>query len=287
MTIVQAVQDHDYCAAIGRTEQIKGQILTGPVSWLAATLDLDAPVSGQALPAGWHWLFFNPFKKRSELGVDGHPKRGGFLPDVALPRRMWAGGRLTYCAPLSIGAQAEKHSEILKVTTKSGRAGQLVFVTVLHKILADGKVCIQEEQDIVYREAPAADAPKPQPAPAPEGAEWSEVFAPDPVTLFRYSALTSNGHRIHYDKPYATQEEGYPNLVVHGPLIATLLQGFAGKCHSGATLETFDFRGMAPLFVDRPFHLEAKSGAEKGTLDVWARGPDGELAMSASARFKV
>lgn len=287
MTIAQAVQDHDYSAAIGRTEQIKGQILTGPVSSLAATLDLDAPASGQPLPAGWHWLFFNPFKKRSELGVDGHPKRGGFLPDVALPRRMWAGGRLTYCAPLSIGAQAEKHSEILKVASKSGRAGQLVFVTVLHKILADGKVCIQEEQDIVYREAPAADAPKPQPAPAPEGAEWSEVFAPDPVALFRYSALTSNGHRIHYDKPYATQEEGYPNLVVHGPLIATLLQGFAGKCHSGATLETFDFRGMAPLFVDRPFHLEAKSGAEKGTLDVWARGPDGELAMSASARFKV
>ncbi|KMK65309.1 acyl-CoA dehydrogenase [Puniceibacterium sp. IMCC21224] len=286
MTIAQAVKEHDYSAAIGRQDQLEDQISTGPVSSLAATLDLDAPGEGQPLPGGWHWLFFNPFKKRSELGVDGHPKRGGFLPDVALPRRMWAGGRLRHLAVLPIGEKAEKHSEILKIASKSGRAGQLVFVTVLHKILLDGKICIEEEQDIVYREAPSPGAPKPLAAPAPEGAKWSEEFTPDPVALFRYSSLTSNSHRIHYDKPYATGEEGYPNLVVHGPLIATLLQGFAAKCRPNETVETFDFRGMAPLFVDRSFHLEAKPGKDGATLDLWARGPDGALAMSAVASFK-
>lgn len=287
MTSTETIPEDNYADAIGRTEKIVRQIQYERVASLAATLDLDDSEADRPLPPGWHWLFFNPFRKRNELGQDGHPKRGGFLPDVTLPRRMWAGGRLRYHAALPVGVMAEKHSEILDVTSKSGRAGQLVFVTVRHKILFQGQLCIEEEQDIVYREAPSTDAPKPQLAPAPQGAEWSEQFVPDPVVLFRYSALTSNGHRIHYDQPYATQEEGYPNLVVHGPLIATLLQGFAARCRPLQTLASFDFRGMAPLFVNRPFHLEAKPGDDNATLDLWARGPDGELAMKASAGFKA
>jgi 3-methylfumaryl-CoA hydratase len=276
----------DHSSAIGRTERRVETILPDRVAALAATLDVaEAPAEGQPLPAGWHWLFFNPFRRRSELGPDGHPRRGGFLPDVALPRRMWAGGRLAFHAPLPVGALAERRSEILDVAAKSGRAGRLVFVTLRHRISVGATLCLEEEQDIVYREAPAAGAPKPAPAPAPEGAEWSEAVTPDPVLLFRYSALTANGHRIHYDQRYATVVEGYPGLVVHGPLTATLLQGFAVRCRPGAALARFAFRGLAPLFVDRPFRLEAAPGETAEALVLWARGPEGELAMQAEAAF--
>ncbi|MCE7029642.1 FAS1-like dehydratase domain-containing protein [Jiella avicenniae] len=288
MNTLAAMSEDDGSEAIGRTESRVEAIPAERVAALAATLDIaSAPMAGEPLPPGWHWLFFNPFVRRSEIGVDGHPKRGGFLPDVGLPRRMWAGGRLTYHAELPVGATAEKESTILDVVPKSGRGGRLVFVTVRHRISAGGTLCVEEEQDIVYREAPATDAPKPVPAAAPEGAEWSEEVVPDPVLLFRYSALTSNGHRIHYDQPYATGEEGYPGLVVHGPLIATLLQGFAQRCRPDAALAQFSFRGMAPLFVDRPFHLEASAGDTPETLALWARGPDGELAMKADATFRT
>jgi 3-methylfumaryl-CoA hydratase len=278
--------DTDLAGAIGRVERRSESILPDRVAALAATLDLEAaPAEGEPLPAGWHWLFFNPFVRRRDLGPDGHPKRGGFLPDVALPRRMWAGGRLTFHAPLPVGAEAERRSEILDVAAKSGRAGALVFVTVGHRISVGGALCVEEEQDIVYREAPAADAPRPAPAPAPDGARWSEAVVPDPVLLYRYSALTANGHRIHYDHPYATEAEGYPGLVVHGPLIATLLLGLAVRCRPDAALARFAFRGTAPLIVGRPFRLEAAPGKEAEALALWARGPEGELAMKADAVF--
>ena len=254
------------------------------VDALAATLDLDpVTASGVTLPAGWHWMFFNPFVRRSELGTDGHPKRGGFLPDVALPRRMWAGGRLTYRHPLPIGVVATRESTILDVTSKDGRSGRLVFVTVGHRIMHDGTVCIEEQQDIVYRDAAAPGAPAPTPKPAPDDAAWSRTMEPDPVLLFRYSALTSNGHRIHYDRPYATGEEGYPELVVHGPLIATLLQGLAAQAYPDRTMATFAFRGMSPLFCGAPFAVEAR--AEGDGLALWAKGPGGGLAMQADATF--
>ncbi|APZ55405.1 FAS1-like dehydratase domain-containing protein [Salipiger abyssi] len=272
----------DYSDAVGRTERHVQTISADRAAGLAATLDMDhAPADGDPLPPGWHWLYFNPFVQRRNIGPDGHPKRGGFLPAVTLPRRMWAGGRLTYHAPLTIGREAEKVSEIIGVKAKSGRAGQLVFVTVKHSLSQDGTLCVEEEQDIVYREAPAPGAPKPVPAPAPEGATRSEEITPDPVFLFRYSALTSNGHRIHYDRTYAREEEDYRDLVVHGPLTATLLQGFATAAGAGR-LTRFEFRGMAPLFGDRPFTLEAGEEAD-GVMPIWAKGPDGELAMQASA----
>ncbi len=272
-----------YSEAIGRTESRDELIAADRATALAATLDYEtAPAEGAALPPGWHWLYFNPFVRRSQIGHDGHPKRGGFLPAVKLPRRMWAGGRLTYHDSLTVGKSATRDSEILNVVSKSGRAGELVFVTVRHRLSQNGALCIEEEQDIVYREAPAPGAKKSDPAPAPEPAARSETVAPDPVLLFRYSALTSNGHRIHYDRAYAQQEEDYRDLVVHGPLTATLLQGFASAV--GRRLARFEFRGMAPLFVDRPFSLQC-GDVEDGALSLWARGPEGELAMQAKAAF--
>ncbi|HYD64466.1 FAS1-like dehydratase domain-containing protein [Azospirillum sp.] len=286
MTTASPPAADDPGAAIGRTERRSGRIDPERAAALAATLDLDAiPGDGRALPPGWHWLYFNPFVRRGEIGADGHPRRGGFLPDVGLPRRMWAGGRLTYHAPPPLGAEAEKRSEITDVSAKSGKGGRLVFVTVRHEIHAAGTLCVEEEQDIVYREAAVPGTPPPPSTPAPEGAEWSEEVVPDPVLLFRYSALTSNGHRIHYDRPYARDEEHYPDLVVHGPLTATLLQGLAARCRPEARLHRFSFRGVAPLFVSAPFRIEAKAGEAPDALDLWARGPDGGLAMRAEARF--
>jgi 3-methylfumaryl-CoA hydratase len=276
---------NDFSDAVGRTENRLAAIDPERVEALAATLDLvTAPKVGEALPPAWHWIFFNPFVRRSEVGADGHPKRGGFLPDVGLPRRMWAGGRLRYLAPLRVGSPAERVSEILSVAPKSGKAGRLLFVTVRHRISQDGRLVIEEEQDIVYREAPQPGAPAPVPPPAPEGAIISQVISPDPVLLFRFSALTSNGHRIHYDAPYARDEEGYPGLVVHGPLISTLLQGLAGRVRPGKRLSRFDFRAVSPLFVDSPFMIEAAEA--EGGLRLWAKNAVGALAMTAEAEFE-
>jgi 3-methylfumaryl-CoA hydratase len=196
---------------------------------------------------------------------------------------MWAGGRLTYHKPLSIGREAARESTIKKVEAKSGRAGNLVFVTVSHAFDCGDGPCITEEQDIVYREAAAPGTAPPAPSPAPTDAAWSEDVTPDTVLLFRYSALTSNSHRIHYDQAYARAEENYPDLVVHGPLTATLLQAFAAG-HAGKPLRAFEFRGMSPLFVSSPFKLEGKQAAGGG-LDLWASGPNAALAMRASAQF--
>jgi 3-methylfumaryl-CoA hydratase len=271
---------------VGRKESVREEIAPDRVAALAAALDVETDVgAGRALPPGWHWLFFNRFVARKALGSDGHPKRGGFLPPISLPRRMWAGGRLTYGKMLTIGAEAVRESTIRKVEAKSGRAGQLVFVTVAHAISCNGELRVSEEQDIVYREVAAPGAPAPAPTPAPRGATWSEEVRPDTVLLFRYSALTSNGHRIHYDQQYAKAEENYPDLVVHGPLTATLLQGFAAS-RAQRPLRSFEFRGVAPLFVDASFNLEGRAAeGDPDALDVWASSPTGGLAMKATARF--
>jgi 3-methylfumaryl-CoA hydratase len=276
--------EENWSSWIGKTEEVIEEVSTDRVGALAATLDIEpAPTKGAPLPAGWHWLFFNPVEPRRNLGLDGHPKRGGFLPPVSLPRRMWAGGSVEYLAPLEIGQIATRRSEILRVENKFGKRGQLVFVTVRHVVSCTGAVRLIEEQNLVYREATAGTSPKLDAAPTE--AEFRSDFRPDPVLLFRYSALTFNGHRIHYDQPYAQQEEHYRDLVVHGPLTATLLQGFASfVCRPGRALAHFEFRGVSPLFVDRPFWLEANS-EDADRLVMWARGPDGDLAMSARARF--
>jgi 3-methylfumaryl-CoA hydratase len=281
----------DLASWIGRTEERQQRIAPEAVAALAATLDLPAaPALGEPLPPGWHWLFFNPCVRRSELGEDGHPKRGGFLPPIELPRRMWAGSRIAYKAPLPIGADATRVSRIQRLERKEGRSGALVFLTVQHTTLCGSSECIVEEQDIVYRgasspgaAAAASSASPPENGTRANGRQVQQV-ATDPVLLFRYSALTFNGHRIHYDQQYAKEVEGYPGLVVHGPLTATLLQQFAGSVRPGRWLAQFDFRAQQPLFAGETISLEAvPDGAD--LLAMHARTPAGAVAMQASVRF--
>ena len=275
-----------YEAWVGREETHVDVIDEKAMRAMAATLDMEnAPGPGAPLPPGWQWMFFNPAMRRSGLGLDGHPKRGGFLPPIELPRRMWAGSRLTYLADLPVGARIERTSRIAKVEGKTGKRGALWFVTVEHITRRASEPCIIEEQDIVYREATPPGTAAPAAQRYDGEARWRREFRPDTILLFRYSALTFNGHRIHYDQAYARDEEGYPDLVVHGPLTATLLQQFALEQGGGRPLARFEFRGVSPLFVSRPFSLEGRE-AEGGALSLWARGPDGELAMSATAAFR-
>ena len=273
---------------VGKTQTIDDLIAVDRVVAMAATLDLDkAPGAGDALPPGWHWLFFNGAARQSEIGPDGHPKRGGFLPPVPLPRRMWAGGRISVSGKLPIGAPAQRSSRILSVEAKSGRSGDLVFVTVRHEIAGAQGPALEEEHDIVYRAAPAPGTPAPKPESAPSGATWRREIRPDPVLLFRYSALTFNGHRIHYDQPYVTKVEGYPGLIVHGPLIATLLLDLVARQAPQAGLRRFDFRAKSPLFDTAPFHVNGLPGADGREVRLWAEGPGGALAMEATATLEA
>ncbi|MBN6732968.1 FAS1-like dehydratase domain-containing protein [Burkholderia multivorans] len=281
-------QPESFDAWIGRREDSVDRITPAPIRLLRATLD-DAEPSAlpDTLPPLWHWLYFLPGERQSNIGTDGHARRGGFLPPVALPRRMWAGGRLQFLRPLAVDTPIQRRSTIANVQSKSGRSGQLVFVTVLHEIGDAQGVAIREEQDIVYRDAPppaAAGTPAPAAQPAPTDEQYSRIVTPDPVLLMRFSALTFNGHRIHYDRPYAMEEEGYPGLVVHGPLIALLLMEELRRRHPGKTIRAFDFKAVSPLFDTAPFTVNGK--LEGHTARVWARGPQGQLAMQASIELE-
>jgi 3-methylfumaryl-CoA hydratase len=256
------------------------------VAGLSATLDRDDPPprTGDALPAGWHWLYFLDVKRASELGPDGHPKRGGFLPPVPLPRRMWAGGRIEFIEQLKIGDDIRRDSEILSVEPKHGRSGSLVFVTVRHTVSAGGKTAIREEHDIVYRDAAKAGDPPPQGKPAPKTAAWRRELTGDPVTLFRYSALTFNGHRIHYDLDYVRNEEHYPGLIVHGPLQTTLLLDLCRR-HSARAVRKLDYRALHPIFHTEQFTVNGEPSADGSTAQVWTANAAGNQAMTGVAHF--
>ena len=209
----------DLSAWVGRRERSEDVIGPGPVTRLSATLDRDdaPPAPGDALPPGWHWLYFLPTTPESRLAPDGHDTRGGFLPPVELPRRMWAGGRIKFHRPLRIGEAVVRDSEIVSVTAKRGRRGPLVFVVVRHVISGDDGPAVEEEHDIVYREAPRPGEPPPAPVQPARAAAWRRTIHADAVLLFRFSALIFNGHRIHYDRAYATEAEGYPGLIAIAP----------------------------------------------------------------------
>ena len=246
----------DFSAWVGRREELVDVLEPARTNALRAALGQTQPLAaGDELPLLHHWLYFWDVKPPEGLGPDGHPARGGFLPPAPLPRRMWAGGRLKFQQALKVGEQVTKASAILKVEAKSGKSGSLLFVTVEHRLSGEAGLALVEEQDIVYREAAAAGSIK---GPAGEGpapaAPWRREVAPDPVLLFRYSALTMNGHRIHYDRPYAMNEEAYPGLVVHGPLQATLLADLAVR-NLTAPITGFDFRGMSPAFDGTKLHV--------------------------------
>jgi 3-methylfumaryl-CoA hydratase len=271
---------------VGKKEVRKDIVAQWPVTALAATLD-DTKVAakeGGPLPPGWHWIFFLEGKPASELGVDGHPKRGGFLPPVPLPRRMWAGGRLEFLRPLKVGEGITRESEIVSVEPKSGRSGTLVFVTVRHTVQAAGDTAIVEEQDIVYRAAAQKGEALPPGKQAPATAQWTRPVMPDSVMLFRYSALTFNGHRIHYDKDYAINQEHYPGLVVHGPLQATLLLDLCRQ-NAARPIRKFEYRAQHPMFADQPFTVNGNFDATTSQADVWTANHAGNYAMRGTASF--
>ena len=273
---------------LGRTEQRSDVIGAAPLNGLAATLDRDDPAAlpGNDMPPLAHWLFFLPTARQSQLGPDGHAARGGFLPPIELPRRMWAGGRLQFHHALRVGDAVTRHSRVARIDAKSGRSGTLAFVTVQHEVHGPRGLAISEEHDIVYRAAPQPGAQAAPPQPADAGETFSRAITPDPVLLFRYSALTFNGHRIHYDRPYVTEVEGYAGLIVHGPLIATLLMDLLRRHHPDATVRRFEFAAVRPLFDLHPFTLCGRADeGDARRVRLWTRDHEGMLTMRASAEI--
>lgn len=288
----------DYGAWLGGRRESEEIVRPWPARALAATLDRDPGdlVEGARLPWGWHWLHFHDPVRASDLGQDGHEALGRFLPDVPLERRMWAGGRIRFHAPLVLGEPARRVSTVDEITPKRGRTGALVFVTVKHEIHGPDGLAVEEEQDIVYRAPPdreggpeggegARSAPGWPAGAKPADARVVGRFRADAVTLFRFSALTFNAHRIHYDHPYATAEEGYPGLVVHGPLLALLLLDAGAALRSG-DVRSFDYRARAPLFCDEGFELLAAPSDDSPDQEVqlWAAHPERGPAMEAGLR---
>jgi 3-methylfumaryl-CoA hydratase len=267
---------------IGGTEVLEDLAAAAPLAGLAALLDHETPpwAEGEVPPLG-HWLYFLPRARQSEIDVDGHPRRGGFLPPIDLPRRMFAGAVVTFHAPIAIGAKIGRVSTILDVTEKRGSSGRLVFVKLRHEVSTNGTLALSEEQDIVYREAAKAVVPLPKPEDSPRPSDHVRRVTPDPTQLFRFSALTFNAHRIHYDRDYARGVEFYPGLVVQGPYIATLLMDHLLRHAPAARLHTFRFRAKSPLFDTTPFDvcLTPKDGG----YDLQAIDADSREAMSAEA----
>jgi len=273
-------------AWIGREESDADTVTVSAVHRLAATLDRDEPKPkpGDILPTGWHVLLFANVVRRSQLGSDGHPQRGDFLPPIPLPRRMFAGKRTTFHTELRVGDDVRRRSVIKSVTPKQGRSGHMVFVTVVTEISSPRALAITDEQDIVYRGEADRNASVAAPQAAPESAVWNQVVTPDAVMLFRYSALTFNGHRIHYDFPYVTQTEGYPALLMNGGL-ATLLLYELARAH-GKSIAHIASRNVRPLFVDRPISVQGAPSADGRRAKLWALDDGGALALSAEAEFR-
>ena len=275
---------------IGRSETVTDIATATPCAALAATLDRDParPPAGTPLPALWHWLYFLPLHRQSEIGPDGHAKRGGFLPPVPLPRRMWAGSQFEFHRPLRIGDTLVRTSTIEDVTEKSGRTGPLVFVRVRHEIRRQDEmdVALTEFHDIVYREAAKPDDVAPPPKAAPARSAWEAKWIPDDVLLFRYSALTFNGHRIHYDRRYVTEVEGYPGLIVHGPLFATLLLDLLRHQLPEAVVARYEFRAVRPVFDINHFFICGEPQPDGKTFKLWAKDHEGWLTMDATAVIK-
>ena len=267
---------------IGKTETAFCNLPSFPAQALSGAIEQKGNFEpGNQLPAPWHWLYFLAPTNRSSTGEDGHPQKGGFLPPVPLPRRMWAAGSMEIKRPLHLGERTEKTSKITSVEAKEGRSGPLVFVNLQHEFIQGGSTCITEEQNLVYREAPQQRSELPPGTPPKQNADFSRVITPDPVLLFRYSALTYNGHRIHYDRDYAVNEELYPALVVHGPLLATLLMQLARETFPTSSISGFSFRAVRPTFDTHPFALCGKREGDQ--LSLWSTDHTGSLCMSATA----
>jgi 3-methylfumaryl-CoA hydratase len=269
---------------VGREEERRDTVTAAPLAALSALLDRDDPPprAGDPAPPLAHWLYFLPSYRQSAAGADGHAARGEFLPPVPLPRRMWAGSRLEFLRPFTVGSDVLRRSRIVSVTPKKGRSGTLVFVTVRHEVSDAGGVVLTDEHDIVYRGEGGGVA---VPVPAPAGEAWHRDIRPDPLLLFRYSAVTFNGHRIHYDHPYTTRVEGYPGLVVHGPLIATLLVDLLRREQPGVVLRSYAFRALRPLFDTANFSTCGMPDPSGRSARLWTRDFEGAATMEATASW--
>jgi 3-methylfumaryl-CoA hydratase len=271
---------------IGRSTEASDLVTAQLVKGLRATLfhEIGEPKAGDAAPFTVHWCLAQPVFPMAELGPDGHPARGGFLPPVPLPRRMWAGGELEFLDPLRVGDEAKRTSRIADVTMKTGSTGTLCFVSVEHVVSTPRGTAIRERQDIVYREMTSAQPAAPaKPAAAPPAAKHRESHMADPVLLFRYSALTFNGHRIHYDRDYVTKIEGYPGLIFHGPLQAALLVEFAARHHGAVPPKKFSYRGVQPLFEGSEFSINANDTA--AGMELWTANSAGQPTMKGTATW--
>jgi 3-methylfumaryl-CoA hydratase len=280
------MDDMDLQNWVGKTEKNTDNLYPTPVKALALTLNYHnfEATEGHALPELWYWLYFLPMVSMSQVGADGHPKRGGFLPPIALERRMWASGRLTFHEDLKIGEDIQKNSEIVKISEKEGKTGKMVFVTVTHRIQSARSVAVEEEQDIVYLPMPKSFV-APKPNPLPSELDWKEPYPIDPVLLFRFSALTFNGHKIHYDWRYATQVEKYPGLVIHGPLQGLLLFESAKQKNPGKKPASFKFRAVRPLFDFDTVYLCGQTKPD-GSTDLYTANTDSDIAMQATVTWK-
>jgi 3-methylfumaryl-CoA hydratase len=271
---------------IGRTQTERERVSPRLIQQLAATLDDErAPQAGETLPPLWHWALFPHIASQSQLGADGHPQGGGFLPPIALPRRMWAGSRVRFERPVVVGRDVTRTSQIIDVAGKEGRSGKLVFVRIRHELEDDEGPLLSEEQDVVYRESAAAPFTPATGPLAPTESTWSRTIVPDPVLLFRYSASTFNGHRIHYDRAYATGQEGYPALVVHGPLTATLLVDLVTRNAPDEDITSFSFRAVNPLFDNASFRVCAARAPDSNEVRLWAVDEAGVLCVEATAKL--
>ena len=273
---------------IGRSETVDDTATATPYAALSATLDqpdTSRPAPGTPLPPLWHWLYFLPIHAQSDIGPDGHAKRGGFMPPVPLPRRMWAGSDFEFHEPLRVGDMLSRTSTLIDVKEKSGRTGSLIFVKVRHEIRRNGtaSVALTEHHNIVYRAAAGPGDVPPPPQAAPTESAWQRKIVPDDVLLVRYSALTFNGHRIHYDRQYVTEVEGYPGLIVHGPLIATLLMDLLHRQQPEAKVLRFEFKAVRPTFDTHAFSVHGQPSADGTTVHLWGRDHEGWLTMDATA----
>ncbi|WP_282606600.1 MaoC family dehydratase N-terminal domain-containing protein [Pelagibius sp. Alg239-R121] len=275
----------DWASWIGRSQEQYDVIDAGRATSLQMTLDDPfAPLrEGDALPPLWHWSYFPEQTRTEDLGPDGLAVGAGLLPPIDLPRIMWAGSRVSFPAPLSIGREAVRRSTILRITEKEGRSGRLCFVTLRHEVIQEKLLCIDEEMDVVYRDASDGPEMLPPGRPAPPATDWSRQIVPSPVLLFRYSALTWNSHRIHYDRDYVTAQEGYPGLIVHGPLLATLMIDQVRRQRPAARVSRFAFSALRPVFDAGAFTLAGTPTGDSAAL--WVADSSGFLAMDGSASF--
>ena len=269
---------------VGKERQVDDDLGLFPARAMAAIFNRQAmPESGDTLPPSWHWMYFLDTPTSNGTGPDGHPKKGGFLPPVPLPRRMWASGKLRIDQPLLLDTPARKKSTIRSVDLKEGKTGALVFVTIEHALYQNDCLCILEEQNVVYRDMPLGPSTLPAGDVAPGAPDWVKTITPDPVLLFRFSALTYNGHRIHYDRDYAINEEFYPGLVIHGPLQATLLLELAETHVQDKRVTNFTFRAVRPIFDNSAFKVMGKR--DDDLISLWTVDPDGFIGMTATVEL--